>query len=67
MKEVGFKYVRTYINRRQNMVVKYIATRPLLGLCEGTTQIGGDRVAMRWWYQKGIYWEKAKARGAETE
>ena len=22
---------------------------------------------MRWWYQTGIDWEKAKARGAETE
>ena len=22
---------------------------------------------MRWWGQKGIDWEKAKARGAETE
>ena len=22
---------------------------------------------MRWWYQKGIYCEKAKARGVETE
>ena len=22
---------------------------------------------MRWWDQKGINWEKAKARGAETE
>ena len=22
---------------------------------------------MRWWYQKGIDWEKAKARGAATE
>ena len=67
MKEAGFKYIRTSINARQNTVVQYIATRPLLDLCKGTKQIGGERVEMRWWDQKGVDWEKAKARGAETE
>ena len=57
---------RTSINRRQNTVAQYIATRPLLDLCEGATQRGGARVTMRWWDQKGIDWEKAKVRGAET-
>ena len=66
MKEAGFTDVRTPINRRQKTVAQYIATRPLLDLCEGATQRGGARVTMRWWDQKGIYWEKAKARGAET-
>ena len=63
MKEAGFTDVRTSINRRQNTVVQYIATRPLLDLCRGMTQIGGDRMAMRWWDQKGIDWGKEKARG----
>ena len=67
MKESGFKDVHISINIRQNTVAQYIATRPLLDLCEGTTQLGGARVEMRWWDQKGIDWEKAKARGAETE
>ena len=67
MKEVGFTDVRTSINRRQNTVAQYIATRPLLDLCEGTTHRGGARVTMRWWDQKGIDWGKAKSRGAETE
>ena len=66
-KEAGFKDVRKSINTRQNTVAPYIATRPLLDLCVETTQIGGARVAMRWWDQKGIDWEKEKARGAETE
>ena len=48
MKEAGFKYVRTSINIRQNTVAQYIATRPLLDLCEGTTQRGGATVAMMW-------------------
>ena len=67
MKEAGFTDVRTSINRRQNTVAQYIATRPLLELCKGTTHQDGARVTMRWWDQKGIDWGKAKARGAETE
>ena len=67
MKEAGFKDMRTSINARQNTVAQYIATRPLLDLCVGTKQIGGERVEMRWWDQKGVDWEKAKAQGAETE
>ena len=67
MKEAGFKDVRTSINRRQNTVAQYIATRPLLELCKGTTQIGGARVALRWWDQTGIEWEIAKTQGAETK
>ena len=67
MKEAVFKDLRTSINTRHNTVVQYIATQPLLKLCEETNYIGGARVAMRWWDQKGIDWEKAKARRAETE
>ena len=66
MKEAGFKDIRTSINNRQNTVTQYIATRPLLDLYEGTNQIGGVRVSSRWWYQKGIDWEKVKSRVAET-
>ena len=50
-----------------NTVTQYIAIRPLLDLCEGSTQRGGPRVTLRWWDQKGIDWEKGKARGVETE
>ena len=38
MKEAGLTDVRTSINRRQNTVAKYIATRPILDLCEGEKQ-----------------------------
>ena len=47
MKEAGFKDIRRSINNRQNTIVQYIATRPLLDLCEGTNQIGGARVSWR--------------------
>ena len=66
MKEAGFTDVGTSLNRRQNTVAQYIATRPLLELCEGATQRGGARVKMRWWDQQVIDWEKAKARIVET-
>ena len=56
MKEAGFTEIRKSITNRQNTVVQYIATRPLLDLCEHTTQRGGARVSRRWWDQKGIDW-----------
>ena len=49
MKEVGLTDVHTSINRRQNTVAQYIATQPLLDLCEGATKREGARVTLRWW------------------
>ena len=50
----GLTDIRTSIQRRQNMVAQYIATRPLLDLCEGARQKEGARVTSRWWEQSGI-------------
>ena len=47
MKEAGFKDIWTSIINRQNTVAQYIATLPLLDLCEGTNQIGGARLSRR--------------------
>ena len=49
------------------MVVQYIATRPLLDLCEGARAREGAKVPLRWWYQAGIDWETAKAKGVEID
>ena len=54
MKEAGLADVQTSINRRQNTVAQYIATRPLLDLCKGATKREGARVTIRWWEQSGI-------------
>ena len=67
MKEAGLNDVRTSINRRQNTVAQYIATRPLLDLCEGANQREGAQVTLIWWEQSGIDWKKAKAKETETE
>ena len=67
MKEAGFTEIRKSITNRQNTVAQYIATRPLLDLCERNTQRGGARVSRRWWGHKGIDWETTKAQAAETD
>ena len=67
MKEAGLTDIRTSILRRQNTVAQYIATRPLLDLCEGARAREGEKVPLRWWEQAGIDWEKAKAKGVETD
>ena len=54
------------ITRRQNTVAEYIATRPILDLCERATQRLGARVSRRWWEQEGIDLETAKERAAES-
>ena len=59
--------IQTLILNRQNTVAQYIAMRPLLDLCEGARAREGAKVPLRWWYQAGIDWEKAKAKGVETD
>ena len=63
MKEAGLTDVGKSIANRQNTVAQYIATRPLLDLCEEALAREGTRVPLRWWNQTGIDWETAKARG----
>ena len=62
---------RTSILRRQNMVAQFIATRPILGLCEVAERRRGTGVPQRWWEQTVIDWnsarEKASAREVENE
>ena len=41
MEEVGFKEIRFYIQKNQNRFARYIATRPILELCERSVQIPG--------------------------
>ena len=66
MREAGFEGIRKAITRRQNTVAQYIATRPILDLCERGTQRLVARVSRQWWKQEGIYLEKAKGRAAYT-
>ena len=46
----------------QNTVVQYIATRPILDLCEKSVRNSGDWVYGRWWDQEGINLEGERER-----
>ena len=65
MVESGFEGIGTYITRRQNTVAQYIATQPIMDLCERSARRTGARVSMRWWEQDGLYVEGEKKRAAE--
>ena len=49
MKEAGIVWIWTSILRRQNTVAQFIATQPILDLCEGAVRRPGARVPRRWW------------------
>ena len=71
MKEAGFVRIRTSILQRQNTVAQFIATRPILGLCEVAERRPGTRFPRRRWEQTGIDWkaarEKAEAKEGDNE
>ena len=52
MEEAGFEGIRVYITRRQKTVVQYIATQPIMELCERSVWRPGDWVSWRWWEQE---------------
>ena len=51
MREAGFEGIRKAVTRRQNTFAQYIATRPIMDLCERATQRVGARVSRQWWDQ----------------
>ena len=67
MREAGLTDIGKSITNRQNKVAQYIATRPLLDLCEEARAREGTWVPLRWWNQMGIDWEAAKTRGGGGE
>ena len=67
MGESVFEGIRKSITRRQNTDAHYIATRPILDLCERSTWCPGLRVSRRWWEQAVIDLEGEKKRAAEAE
>ena len=66
MREEGSEGIRKAVTRRQNAIAQYIATRPILDLCERATQRAGARVSRRWWDQEGIDLKAARERVAEA-
>ena len=66
IKDAGIVRVRTSVLRRQNTVAQFVATRPILALCEGSARRGGKRVPQRWWEQTGIDWRLARERNEKS-
>ena len=66
LREAGMVGIRTSITRRQNTVAQYIATRPILDLCERATWRPVAHESRRWWEQDGIDLEGARKRAAES-
>ena len=66
-KDAGIVRARTSVLRRQNTVAQFVATRPILALCEGTERRGGTRVLQRWWEQPGIDWRLAREKNERAE
>ena len=62
MVESGFEGIVTYITRSQNTVTQYIATQPILDLCERSDRSPGAKVSQRWWEQDGLDLEGAEKR-----
>ena len=48
MEEAGFEEMVAYVPKRQNTVVQYTTTRPILDLCEKTVRRPGAWVARIW-------------------
>ena len=57
--------METYIH--QNKISQYIATRPILDLCEAVERNRGERVRIRCWEQEGIDLEGERETTPEAE
>ena len=66
MGEAVFEGTRKSITRRQNTFAHYIATQPILDLCEWATRQPGARVSLRCWEHASINLDRAKKRVSES-
>ena len=64
MGKAGFERIIKSVTRMQKKVAQFIATRPIIDLCERATRRPGARVSCRWWEQAGTDLEGAKKRAA---
>ena len=64
MEEAVFENIGVYIISRKNTIAQYIATRPILDLCEQSLWRPGAWVSRQWWEQKGLDLEGAEDRAS---
>ena len=51
---VGLEDIRVYIERHNNMVAQYIATRPTMDLCLEAERKPVMHLSRRWWEQPAL-------------
>ena len=54
MQEAGSEEVEAYVPRRQNMGTQYIATQPIMDLCEEMVRMPGMWFDKTLWEQEGL-------------
>ena len=54
MEEAGLQEVDTYIYHRENTVIQFIATRPIMDMWLAAEKRPGSWVSKRWWGQEGL-------------
>ena len=64
LKEAGVVRARTLVLWRQNTFAQFIATQPIMGLCEVAERRRGTCVPQRWWERSGIDWSLARVKAA---
>ena len=64
MEKAEFEEIGEYVLNSQNLFAQYIATRPIMDLCEEAVRMTGEGVANIWWDQKGLYIVEAIATAA---
>ena len=67
LKEAGVVRARTLVFWRQNTVAQFIATRPILGLCEVAERHRGTQVPQRGWEQSVIDWRLAREKAGAAQ
>ena len=65
MEEAVFEEIGLYVTRRKNTVTQYIATRPILDLCERYVWRLGAWASWKWWGQEGMDLEGSKERAVD--
>ena len=64
MAEAGFEEIGVNVTRRQNTFAQYLATQPIMDLCEQSVWRNGAWVSWRWWDQESLDMKGAKERAA---
>ena len=66
MTEAVFQEAETYASLRQNTVMQYIATRPIMDLYLAAKRRPGPRVAKKWWKDEGLDLEGMRTAAREA-